>query len=182
MRKYNMNDDQNCVGSGIQGSFPQGPFPYFDIPCLYYPQYPCSWGSTSRCKTPYGIFGITGSKDCLLQLENAVSEGRAIQLREDGVTLLLQPGRLYLLNYQVQGCGGAFQVVPVIDGCCDELGAACSCGQEGPEGRHCASGNLLLPVVDSSTTLQFRLQSPAGCKLPCSLRGMVSLVALSCIQ
>ena len=48
MRKYNMSNESNANACGSRNRA----VPFFDLPCLYYPQYPYNWG-TSNCQNDY---------------------------------------------------------------------------------------------------------------------------------
>ncbi len=152
MRKYNLNNnDVPCNCSGGNRSIP-----FFDVPCLYYPQVSCQWGAQGRCEGSYGIYALSAPDggDSFLELNSSVQEGRAIQLQNDGETLSLLPGQLYLLSWQLRAVGAdALSVVPIIDGISD----LCSATYGSSNGALTSlSGTMLLPVVESPSS--FRLQ------------------------
>lgn len=171
MRKYNMNgDNQNCPPAGGGRSFP-----FFDVPCLYYPQYPCNWGAESRCDMAYGIYSLSyhDANESNLELNSCVQDGRAIQLNSDNESINLLPGKLYLVNYHVKAVGSSLAVAPVVDGVSDLCNGSYTSGNGG---ELSVSGSLLLPVVETPSTLQIQLQNTNT--YPEQLSGSVSIVAL----
>ena len=176
MRKYNMSNENSSTNNGCRWS--NRSFPFFDIPCLYYPQYSCNWSHCSQ--NDYAIFGLSypNSNDNNLNLSPQVIDGRCIQLSSDNDTVMLQPGRLYQLNYQVTAnINNTLTVFPVVDSISDLCNATTVTGPEGINSTQTLCGSLLLPVVETVSTLQIQIQStPAS---PEQLHGTVSVVSLS---
>ena len=175
MRKYNMNmngDTSNC--SPVNGSGRS--FPFFDVPCLYYPQYPCNWGAEGRCDMAYGIYSLSypDGGDGNLELSGCVQDGRAIQLNSDNEIITLLPGKLYLLSYHVKALATNLSVALVVDGVSDLCNGSYASGNGG---ELSLSSTLLLPVVETPTTLQLQLQNQSA--YPEQLSGNLSIVALS---
>lgn len=178
MRKHNMNSDNPCGPdcTTVNGSGFRNGFPFFDVPCLYYPQYPLSWTYQSNCELAYGIFGITAvnNSDVLNYCVNA-QDGRSVRLCDEKNSILLQPGKLYLLSYHVNNnSGNGLSVIPVIDGVSDYCSAAYA--SSAGNGTVSAGCSFLLPVVESPSSLQ--LQIPGGTALAEQFGGCVSVVAL----
>jgi len=178
MRKHNMNSENPCGPdcSPVNGSGFRNGFPFFDIPCLYYPQYPVGWGYQNGCELSYGIFGITSgnSNDTANYCVNA-QDGRSVRLNDEKDCIILQPGKLYLLSYHVNAAAvGNLSVVPIIDGVSDYCSASYASANGNANLSVC--GTLLLPVVESPSSL--KLQLPNGIPQAEQLGGCVSVVAL----
>lgn len=174
MRKYNMSNESFGCDRCQRGN---RSLPFFDIPCLYYPQYPCNWGSSS-CQLDYVIFGISApdGNDNNLELSPQALDGRSIRLDTDNETIILQPGRLYQLSYQISATiNQSLSVIPVIDSVSD-LCSSVTVSSAGSSVQT-LSGTLLLPVVETASTLQLQVQSSS--EAPQQLHGCVSLVALA---
>lgn len=175
MRKYNMCNESNVNSCSNRNRA----IPLFDIPCLYYPQYPSNWG-TSNCQKDYAIFCITSidDNDRNLELNPQVIDGRSIQLDSDGETLILQPGKLYELNYQVTALiGNDLTVIPVVDSISDLCNAATITTATSTGSTQTLSASLMLPVVETPSTLQLQVQSSSNAvEQP---HGSVSIVALA---
>ncbi len=178
MRKHNMNNDNPCGPdcSPANGSGFRNGFPFFDVPCLYYPQYPVGWGYQNNCELSYGIFGISaGNNSELLNYCVNAQDGRSVRLNDDNDSILLQPGKLYSISYHVNVAAVSnLSVVPVIDCVSDYCSASYATANGNGNLSVCCS--FLLPVVESPSTLQ--LQVPNGIPQPEQLSGSVSAVAL----
>ena len=170
MRKYNMNGDCQNSSNGSGRSFP-----FFDVPCLYYPQYPCNWGAESRCDMAYGIYSLSssGGNENTLELTACVQDGRAIQLASDQETITLLPGKLYLLSYHVKASSSNLSVAPVVDGVSDLCNGSYASGNGG---ELSLSSTMLLPVVETPSSVQLQLQNSFTC--PEQLSGSIFVVAL----
>ncbi len=177
MRKYNMTQESSNSNSGCRWS--NRAVPFFDIPCLYYPQYPYNWGS-SNCQNDYAIFGISSpdGNDSNLELNPQVIDGRSIQLDSDHETIILQPGKLYQLNYQLSAnVNNILSVIPVVDSVSDLCNASSVTGPANNTSAQTLCGSLLLPVVETPSTLQLQIQcNPTVAEQP---HGTVSIVALA---
>ena len=175
MRKYNMSNESNANTCGNRNRA----VPFFDLPCLYYPQYPYNWGA-SNCQNDYAIFGIASvdSSDSNLELNTQVIDGRSIHLESNNETIILQPGKLYQLNYQLTALvNNDMTLIPVIDSISDLCNAATITGPVGISGNQTLCGSLLLPVVETPSSLQLQLQSNSAS--PEQPHGTVSLIALA---
>ncbi len=172
MRKYNLNSDAPCnCNSGSR------PIPFFDVPCLYYPQVSCQWGSQGRCEGSYGIYGLSAPDggDSFLEFSSNVQDGRSVQLQSDGESIALLPGQLYLLTYQLRAVGSEnLSVVPVIDGISD----LCSAAYGSSNGALTSlSGTMLLPVVETPSIVHLQI---SGTEVS-QIGGCLSIVALSAL-
>lgn len=178
MRKYNMNQSDSkacgCDGASLPYStrFGQHPIPFFDIPCLYYPQYSCEW-SNSRCS--YGIYGLSApeTEENSLLFHTQVQEGRYVHAGSESIQIDLEPGKLYLFSYQVTAdVSQRLGVIPVVD-CISDLCNACY--SSGNSGKQSVSSTFLLPVVESASSVHLLLDSDSSD----NLSGCVSVVALA---
>lgn len=191
MRKYNLSTDNSVPENGIPpirqsvgGSRRNfrgcsGLPSFFDVPCLYYPQFPCNWNGCQR-DDAYAIFAISApdSSETALTLSPMVQEGRGIQLDPEGDSIILLPGKLYLVSYQIQGqVTSSLGVVPAVDGISDLCNASYATGPEAVESRQSVSSTFLLPVVETPSTLQLQLQE--GTVLSQGPSGSVSIAALA---
>ena len=179
MRKHNMNNDNPCNSdcNPANGSGFRNGFPFFDVPCLYYPQYPVGWGFQNSCELAYGIFGITAgnNSDMLSYCVNA-QDGRSIRLSDEKDSIILQPGKLYLLSYHVNaGSVSGLSVVLVIDGVSDYCSTSYTSAANGGDNAS-ACCTTLLPVVESPSILQLQIFN--GIAQSEQLGGSVSVVAL----
>ena len=177
MRKYNMNNE--CNGNTYSNRWGNRAAPYFDIPCLYYPQYPCNWNH-SNCQKDYAVFGITNTNgnENLVDYRTQIIDGRSIHLEPDNETIVLQPGKLYQVNYQLTALiNNDMTLIPIIDAISDLCSAATVTGPGGINSTQTLSGSLLLPVVDTPSTLQFQLQSSSTA--PEQPHGAVAITALA---
>ncbi len=176
MRKYNLNNgDSNCNSNCNCNNGGGRALPFFDVPCLYYPQVSCQWGSQGRCDGCYGIYGLSAPDggDSFLEFSTSVQEGRCIQLHNDGEAISLLPGQLYLLNYQVRAiAANGLSVVPIIDGISD----LCSAAYGNSSGNLISiGGTVLLPVVESPSIVQLQITGEEVQQIG----GCLSVVALS---
>lgn len=193
MRKYNMSSDNSCNQNGTP-PVNQNPFPFsrhsfrgvpslppfFDVPCLYYPQYPCDW-SYGQCENAYAIYSITSanSNTALLNLCQNVQDGRSIHLDSDNETIILQPGKLYLALYHIQTQSiPSLHLVPIVDGISDLCNASSISNPIGVDSALYVSNSFLLPVVESPSTLQLQLQDVESSAVE-AIRGTVSIVELA---
>lgn len=183
MRKYNMNSD-NPNPSGSPQINPASRWsgralPFFDIPCLYYPQYSCEWGNCGS-QNAYAVFGIStpDGGDSNLEFHLQVQDGRHIQLDSDGETILLQPGKLYLAVYHVSAAvDGSLSVIPVVDCISDFCNASHASGTVGTVSNQSVSSSFLLPVVETVSSFQLLLNTNGSTVE--QLSGSVSIVALA---
>lgn len=182
MRKYNMcSENQTCENAFNDRSFRgcNNLPPFFDVPCLYYPQYPCNWNCSNQCENSYAIFCISAAEngENSLNFNLQAQDGRNIKLSQNNNEIILFPGKLYLVSYHLQAqINNIFGVIPTVDENPDLCNTSYIGEANSNPSNQSLSGTFLLPIVETPSTLQ--LQIPTGITVPNSLTGSLSVVAL----
>lgn len=186
MTKYNpcssqhpdCSSESNCASGSFRG---QGKFlPFFDIPCLYHPQYPrCSSPYPNPCEGAFAVYRVSGAANGdKLTLTQDIQCGRSIRLQSD-TGILLQPNRLYQISYHVNAkAEHAFSVCPIEDGAPDESNISYSAGPSNTGSMQSVSNTFLLPVVDTASLVEFQMNL-ASAAYPDWVNGNVCILLVS---